>query len=298
MSEVENRSGGDSRRYRAGFVMIVVTTAACVAAVVLRTPIRSLMWARQVVEAESASEQAAALTQLCNAGDAGRWGTERLLRSDDPAIRQTGVIVLQHIRSEWSRRRLIEMLGDPSRAAADFAALGLAIHGEISVIPRLKRLYLEGDDGTASAACLALERIGAPESRAALVELAAEPVGADRRAELADALGSVGGGEGARGLLCLLDDHRVANAPPRAERLLEQLSGIAAAKGLAPASTPGGAAGTTSDSRESTVAERAAAALSRITGLSPPFSSSASQQTHAEAVAAWTAWIESADQHQ
>lgn len=275
--------------------MIIVTAAACAAALVFRTPIRSLLWAREVTSAKTAREQAAALTHLCNAGDAGRWGTDSLLGSDDPAVRQLGVIVLQHIRSEWSRLRLIELLNDPSKSTADLAALGLAIHGDVSVIPRIKRLYLEGNDGSASAACLALERIGARESKAALVELAAAPAGAERRSRLVEALGSAGGTEGARGLLCLLDDHRAVDGQSRTSRLLDQFSALAAANGLAPVPESGVASRPASDDQHGTVAERAAVALGRITGLSPQFSSSASPQVRADAVRAWTAWIELAD---
>ena len=43
-------------------------------------------------------------------------------------------------------------------------ALGLAIHGDPTVVPELKQLYLTRDAGTATAVCVALQRMGSPEA--------------------------------------------------------------------------------------------------------------------------------------
>ena len=124
--------------------MIVITGAGCVAALFLRTPLRSHYWASRVIESPDAAERAVYLTALCNAGDAGRWGTSRLLNHASEDVRSAGVIVLQNVRTDWSARRLLEMLSDQSRHVRELATLGLAIQGDESVIPRLREMFSSG----------------------------------------------------------------------------------------------------------------------------------------------------------
>jgi HEAT repeat protein len=275
------------RTYRAGTIMIGVTLTACLAALLFRTPLRSRYWAWQVVQAGSTEERAAPLTCLCNAGDDGRWGTEILLTHPDAEIRQFGVLVLQHARSDRSRRRLLQMLEDPGEAVREMAALGLAIHGDVSVIPRIRRLYTEGDASAASAACLALERLATPEAVAALAALATQPAEERRRAALVDTLDAIGTPDCAAALLHLLDDHRSCPVGPRAERLLARLAPLGARGGLAEWTT----SRPTSERAAETVAERAAAALTRITGLTPAFASDLPDEQQAAAARVWRDWI-------
>ena len=267
--------------------MIVFTSAACLAALLFRTPIQSRFWAWQVTEARGVTERAAPLTCLCNAGDAGRWGTAALLTHPDEEIRQFGMVVLQHVKSDWSRRQLLHALADPSDAVREMAALGLALRGDDSVIPVLEQLYGEGDSVSASAACLALERLATPDAVAALTALAGEPAEATRRAALVDALAAIGRKDCAAGLLKLLDDDRPCGVEPRGERFLERFAPLAAERGLVQPST----SRPTSEPAARTVAERAAAALARITGLSPPFGSELSDEQRNNAGRIWHDWI-------
>lgn len=271
--------------------MIGVTLAACVLAITFRTPLRSRFWAWQVIHADGVEERAAPLTLLCNAGDRGRWGTETLLTHSDPEIRQFGVVVLQHVQSDRVPPRLLELLADPSEAVAEMAALGLAIHGDTSVIPELKRMFRAGDFGTASAVAVALERLGGPEAADALAVLANEPADAACRAALIDALTAIASPSCAGSLLGLLDDHRPCDVPTRADRLVEQFSPLAAGHGLIPAPRNEPASRPTSDSGPRTVAERAAAGLTRITGLDPPFASTLPPDRRAEAARIWSEWL-------
>lgn len=267
--------------------MIAATASVCTGAFFFRTEFRSRLWARQVISTQSLDERAAALTRLCNAGDAGRWGVETLLKHPDAQIRQFGAVVLQHVRSEWSRGRLVELLEDPSDAVAELAVLGLAIHGDGSVIPRLATLYVEGDDAAAAAACAALERLGAAESRITLAKLAGAPAAPNRRAALIDALASAGGVDCAAALLGLLDDGRPCDVPTREERLVARFTPQVAARGFAatPASQPA------ATHAAATVAERAAAALADLTGLNPPFASDLPSEQRLDAIAIWHDWI-------
>ena len=284
-------------RYRAGPIMIALTGAACLTALLFRTPIRSRYWAWQVVQSGNVAERAAPLTCLCNAGDAGRWGTRVLLAHRDSEIRQFGVLVLQHVRSDWSRRRLLQMLTDPSVAVREMAALGLALHGDDTVIPELKQFYAGPDTASAAAACLALERLATPAAVAALAALAhVEPVpdrstdsetpDSMRRAALVDALAEIGTVDCAAALLDLLDDCRACDLPTRDERLLTRLAPLAIERGLI--ETPASQLSPTRVGR--TVAERAAAALAHITGLSPSFACELPREQREDAARIWHDW--------
>lgn len=267
--------------------MIALTATACLTALLFRTPIRSRYWAWQVIEARGAAERAAPLTCLCNAGDAGRWGTAALLTHRDAEIRQFGVLVLHRVESEWSQRQLLHALADPNEAVRELAALGLALHGDETVIPVLEQLYAEGDTASAAAACLALERLATPGAVAALTALAREPAEASRRAFVVDSLAAIGTRECVAGLLALLDDHRPCPAATRAERFLERFGSWAGERGIVePAISP-----PASQPVSQTVAERAAAVLTRITGLSPPFASGLPEKRRRAATQIWRDWL-------
>jgi HEAT repeat protein len=278
--------------------MIALTAAACLTALLFRTPIRSRYWAWQVVHSGNVAERAAPLTCLCNAGDAGRWGARVLLAHPDPEIRQFGVLVLQHVRSDWSRRRLLQMLADPSAAVREMAALGLALQGDDTVIPELKRLYAGSDAESAAAACLALERLATPEAVAALTELVRVEPAANRstasatpdvirRAALVDALAAIGTVDCAAALLDLLDDCRACDLPTRDERLLARLTPLAVERGLI--ETPASQLSPTIAGR--TIAERAASALAHITGLSPRFACELPREQREDAARVWHDWV-------
>jgi hypothetical protein len=280
-----------ARSYRAGTIMIAITLAACLAALVFRTPLRSRYWAWQVVQASRIEERAAPLTHLCNAGDNGRWGTEALLTHADGEIRQYGVLVLQHVHSDWSRRRLLQMLEDPSEPVREMAALGLAIQGDATIIPELRQLYARKDPAAASTACIVLERLATPEAVAALAELARQPAGAAHRAALVDALADIGSLDCAAALLDMLCDHRPCSVQTRAERVLERLAPLAAEQGFAQPAAPQPLSQPTSTTGSHTIAERAAAALARITGLCPPFASDLPDERRKDAERVWRDWL-------
>lgn len=269
--------------------MVVVTAIACGAAIVLRVPLRSRWWAARVIKTDDPNERAGCLTALCNAGDAGRWGTSVLLDHPDPAVRSAGVVVLQHVRSEWSRRRLLAALADTDANVREMAAIGLAIHGDESIIPRLIEMFRSADAGAARAACIALEELGSPAAVAGLAELAAlgpTEVDADRRGMLVDALSGIGTPACVPPLIALLDDLRPTSLPTRGEQLARRALAAAMQQRseLLTAST------TQPSSRGQTVAERAADALVRITGIDPHFASDAPQESRDAAVDAWSSW--------
>jgi HEAT repeat protein len=290
MSGMRNGADGkppQRRGYRAAVAMVALTAAACLTALLFRTPLRSRTWAHRVITARGVAERAAPLTCLCNAGDGGRWGTAALLTHPDQEIRQYGVVVLQHVKTEWARQQLLTALTDPSEAVREMAALGLALHGDDGVIPVLEQRYLSGDAVAASGACLALERLATPRAAAALRDLAGKSAGAEQRAALVEALAEVGGLESAAGLLELLDDHRPCTIAPRAQRMLERFGPLAAERGWA--LDPAGVPATRPVAQ--TVAERAADALKRITGLTPPFRSDLPDAGREEASRTWREWI-------
>ncbi len=265
-----------------------MTLSICLAALVLRTPIQARYWAWRIERADSLAVRDACLGALCSAGDAGRWGVAALLDSEEAELRQYGVLVLHHLRTAWAREQLLERLVDPDPDIQRLAAVGLAIQGDEAVIPALKWLYRTGDANAAASACVAFEYLGTPEAVATLNELAAEPGDPARRAALVDALAGIGTAECVPGLLSLLSDDRLCDVPLRSDVMAQRALGFLQGEGYAlkPSSRP-----TTAESPR-TIAERAAAALVRITELRVPFSSSATAEQRAQAEQAWAAWYE------
>jgi hypothetical protein len=291
-------------RLRPGTVAVLLTALACLAAIILRTPIRSRYWAWRITHDTTTPERATYLTLLCNAGDGGRWGTAVLLEHRDPEIRQLGLVVLHQLDTDWARPHLLRLLEDPDETVREMAALGLAIHADESVIPELKQMYLSSDQTVSGTACVALARIATPTAVAALTELAGEPVEVSCRAALVDALREIGTPACVPPLLELLEDHRTCDVPPRASRLaMEALRGLQSEApqalpawlptpqpGDAAASRPIAASGPTLESQPSTIAERAALALRRVTGLNPPFSFDVTAEQREQAKQQWSAW--------
>ncbi len=287
MSENISAPRSRPRRPRLALVGIALTALACVAALVCRTPLRARYWAWRLETAPTPASRALYLGALCNAADQGRWGIEALLGHADASVRQYGVLALQHVKTEWARRRLLDALADPDVTVRRLAAVGLAIHGDESVIPALKWLYQVGDPSSATAACLALERLGTSAAIAALDELTLEPADVGHRAALIDALAGIGTTACGPALLRLLTDQRVCDLPPRSEEAAQRaLQGMeAAGYPVGPASWP------TTGARPHTVAERAAAVLAQITGLPEPFSSEGAEEQRAAAIRQWTEWL-------
>ena len=138
----------------------------------------------------------------------------------------------------------------------------------------------------ASAACVALERLGSTEAIAALGELAQEPADVLRRAALVDALGVLGEPACVPPLIALLADHRPCDVPARSARLSGELLADVTTTGQVPVQPSPGAI----QPAAQTIAERAADALASITGLHPPFSSSMSEETQQQATQQWRDW--------
>ena len=278
------------RRPRASTLMVLVTALACLSAVLFRTPLRSRVWAARVITAHSAADRAAYLTLLCNAGDAGRWGTTVLLDHPEAEFRQFGVLVLHNVRSDWSRGRLLERLSDSDESIRELAALGLALHGEQSVIPHLQRIYESGATESAALACAALGRIATPQAVAALTQLATRPADPASRAALVDALAAIGTPACVPALLELLADDRAFAQPTREARLASELLANLSPAQLAgiPAEIPASLPSATPTGR--TIAERAAHALVRITGVDPGFSSEQPPTKRNQARQAWISW--------
>lgn len=286
MSSVELDRQPRSRRPWAAIIVIAITAAACLVALGFRTSIRSRYWAWCLARAANPTERSAHLSALCNAGDAGRWGTGALLRHEDAEVRQYGVLALHHVRSDWARERLLERLTDPDSSVQRLAAVGLAIHGDDGVIPELRRLYRTGDVSAASTACAALEYLATPAAIAAANELAAEPADAARRAALVDTLDAIGEPECVPALISLLSDHRVCDVPLRRDETARRVLSGLLAEGypLVSSSMP------TTAASPRTIAERAAAALARITGQDVPFASDATEEERSAAERQWADW--------
>lgn len=261
----------------------------CGAALLFRVPIQARLWAQRVIAAADAAERAAYLTLLCNAGDDARWGVATLLAHGDPAMRQHGVVVLHHIRRPWSRERLTAALLDSDAIVSELAAVGLAIHGDDGVTPRLVEIFRSGAPEAARAASVALGRLATPAAMRALAQLAAAPLDVPRAAALIDALEAADRPEAVPILIQFLTDERACSIPSRAEqRAVEALSGVGL--GGAGAALAAGPLGESELTAPRTVAARAAAALDRVSGLTVPFSTSMPAAARTAAIEAWRRW--------
>lgn len=280
------------RRWSRTAVGIVVLAALCCgAALMFRAPIQGRLWAHRVIAASDAAERAAYLTLLCNAGDDARWGVETLLSHAEPAMRQHGVVVLHHVRRPWSRERLTAALLDPDAIVSELAAVGLAIHGDDSVAPRLVEIFRSGAPEAARAASVALGRLATPTAMQALAELAAAPLDLPRAAALIDALEASDRPEAVPILIPFLTDERACGIPSRAEqRAVEALSGVGLGGGRA--TLDAGSLGLSEPTAPRTVAARAAAALDRLTGKRVPFSTSMPAASRAAAIEVWREWYD------
>jgi hypothetical protein len=277
-----------ARRPRLALLAIAITALACVTAVAFRTPLRSRTWAWHIAHSTVPTERSLYLAAICNVGQQGRWGIAALLAHPDAEVRQYGVLALHHLRTPWAQQRLVASVTDPDPSVRRLAAVGLAIHGDEQIIPTLKWLYQTGDEHSATAACLALERLGTPAALSTLDELTLEPADVARRAALLDALAGVSKPACVPPLLRLLSDHRPYDAPPRSEETLRRAFEVLQASGYPaqPTSTPATAP------LPRTIAERAADALGDITGIQAPFSSAASEADRVSAQDAWQQWFE------
>ncbi|MEW6253138.1 MAG: HEAT repeat domain-containing protein [Planctomycetota bacterium] len=282
------------RKSRAARVAILLTAAACLAALFCRAPLRGRYWAWRLSRAASPAEQSIYVGALCNAGDAARWGVHALAADPRAEVRQFGVLVAQHRRG-WGRDLLLAALGDSDPGVRSLAAAGLALQRDAAVLPVLEQLYRGADEDAAVSACRALELLGTDDAVAALARLAAEPATPTRVAALIDALEGVGTPVCVSPLLQVLADERACTAPTRAERLLAELppevrtriaalapqSAASIRSALAPPSSP----------RPATLAERAAAAVARITGIDRAFSADVPAPDRAAARREWSEWL-------
>ncbi len=254
----------------------------CLTALLFRAPLLARYWAWRVAHTSSLTERAAYVGALCRAGAAAQWGAAALLANGDPEVRQYGIVLLQGLKTRWARGRLLDHMTDPDGDVRHLAAVGLALRGAAAVLPTLKRLYQGGDVPAARTACVALEYLGTSEAMRVLEE----PAAAERRAALVDALAGIGRAGCVPGLVRLLSDERVCDvSSPTEEAARRVWSGVQAEgyfAGVAslPATRPGG----------QTIAERAAAALGRITGLHGANWAASSPEERAAAGQQWLEW--------
>ena len=275
-------------RYRAATLAVVLTLAACIAVICLRTTIRSRYWAWQFQNSTSDEERAMAITLLARAGDAGWWGTDVLLADSDAETRMWGVMVLLQADGDWAHDRLFNMLADPDEAVRESAAFAIATYARPEAVRRLVKLFEQGGTATAGAAAAGLARFTSPEAERALVGLEVGNQDALRAALLIDALDLRGSPGCLRRLLEFLEDDRECPLPSREMQMLKRLAPHVVAEHPEVAL----AASMPSEPLE-TLAERAAAALSRHTGVTPALGSDSSDE---ERAAARDAWLRSIDE--
>lgn len=266
-------------------VLIAMTLVVCASVVLLRQEIRGRWWALELRRSDSLEQRANYVAAIAGLGAAGSWGISALLADNEASVRASGVRTLAQIPGDWSSMRLRELLIDRDSAIQLSAAAALVRRGDAAALPTLKWIFITGSDEQAEGVCDALGRANSIDATLLLGELTFEPASALRRAALAETLGSVGQPDCVPPLLRLLADDRPTGATFQEQRVAELVATMQAdgtsAMPQAALSQPG--------SRR-TVAERAAVALRKITGLDPPFASTASAAERAAAERIWADW--------
>lgn len=270
-----------------GRLVIAVTIAICALALFWRQEIRAHYWALRLSSTYELDMRAAYLTALCNLGSAARGAARRLLAQEDTELRSYGILILQALRDARSRADLLPLLSDPDPALRRLAAVALAAHQHDDVVPALATLLRTSDADTVRTAALTLERLGTPAAVELLARVCTELPTAEARAAAADALGGIGRPEAVPALVALLEDHAAVTSGSAADEAVQKLLGTLALQGwtIMPTTLPATGLPPT------TVAERAAVALQRITGLVPPFASSLPTDERGAAQAEWAAWV-------
>ena len=279
--------------YRSGTILIAVTLAACLAALIFRTEIRSRYWASRLIQAATPMDRATPLTLLCNAGDHAWWGISTLLEHPNPEIRQYGVLILHHTQSLRSRQRLFSLLDDEDYAVRELAALGLAIQGDDSVIPDLIRIFTDGDTESAVAACIAMERLGSPAAVDALRRFNEMSLDTERAAAVIDTLAGIGSTDCVPILIRFLEDRRPCRMSPRKERMFEQIAGMIRSNRLPISTQPAPEI----ESPPGTIADRAADVLIQITSIDPKFNSELPEEQREAAAQVWREWVSEHSAH-
>lgn len=253
----------------------------CIAAFALRDELRGRYWAGRVVAAESVEERAAALDRVVRLGDSARWGINYLLRQPGAELRQFGYLALHGCGGEWARQRFLAGLADPSPYVREVAALGVASLRVPGDVQRLAaEVHAGGELARMRGVCAALERIGDADALAALHTLLGADLPVEVTAAVIDALASIGSPESVPALLARLDDARLTATPPRYETLALGAS--------LDVSRPLAVDGETSQA----IGARAAAALTRITGIPEETPATAEAGAPAAPRDRWRRWWE------
>lgn len=274
-------SSTSRRSIPASTMAIIVVAAVCATALLLRTPLRSLYWAQRVISAGNNSDFATHLTLLCNAGDGARWGIKRLLNHNSPAIRQAGVVALQHGRGPWSRGELVRMMHDTDDETADLAAVGFAFRRSELSVDAVHRLLSTATEPAFARVLYALGRAAAPGDDAIIISQVRALDNPALAAEMLDALGNFHSRRSISALMTFLDDHRACQRATVSERLGQRALGAASVQTAAFAEP-------TSVTAPQTLGYRAARMLERITGAP---AADPNRPTPGERQA-WEAWSE------
>ncbi len=270
--------------------LLSVSVLVCVAALIWRSEIRARYWAGRIAASDNLQQRAYYLTLLCNAGDSARWGVSYLAARSDPGVRQYAALALQHVEAEWAPAARLRLLQDSDPQIRSLAALALALRGDARIVPLLQEM-LAGEPAGAAGACLALERLGGPDAICAIDAALPEVSSPDVRAMLVDALEQIDEPGCVPPLLRLLDDERQSELPGRAETLAREAQSALLSQGVVvAASSP--AMDSTRTRR--TIAERAAVALTRITGIDGERWAELDAAARAERRERWRDWSERA----
>jgi hypothetical protein len=284
-----------ARKYQNMSMIVVIALLAALAGAVLhqRDTIRGWWWGRQIETAHSLEESVYAVSRLVATGEKGVPAACRLLRSDNPSVRLTAVWTLGQIGGIRAAEALMDAMKDPSLEVRLAAAANLGMYYEDVAREDLVRVLQTGSRDEAMAAAVALERMRSAIIPRILGE-AALRLEADVavRAQAIECLGRRGDAAHAEGLLELLEDRSMIPVP-----LMGRLRDEIMTQRIADQHALRLDSETTNQHLPLSLADVAAEALRRITGLECGYQSYL-EPAELEAVArCWAGALHQTDTH-
>ncbi|HSW47196.1 MAG TPA: hypothetical protein VLM89_16655 [Phycisphaerae bacterium] len=225
-----------TRGRRATYTAIAILMLLWLVAIWYRWEIRAYWWAYRITAVESPELQSYYAGSLAAIGDRALPALPRLLDDPRESIRLIGVRILRSCPNLRALQCLFMRLGDPSVEVSDAAALEIALRPDrLQALPVLQEMAA---GPSATAAMVALERIGGPQAEDILIERLSNADDPDVTAQAIDSLGMLGCRAAEPVIQGHLGDHRPLTCPPasqrRAERAIAAVQGKLLAQGIRP----------------------------------------------------------------
>jgi len=199
--------------------------------------IRSFWWVHRIQRATTPEDRKYYTLCLAAVKDSALPAIPALLRDPRAEVRALGIDVLRYCPSPHAQVLLLNALPDDRDPVLVRAALNLALRPDrMNALPRLREMIQSTSPRTASAGVVAMERLGGPEAKQALLDMLTSSSDPDLLAQVADSLANLEEHAAVAPLIGLLTDRRPITVPPVSYRMaveaIARLKGDAISKGV------------------------------------------------------------------